>query len=57
MTLSQSTTPCSLWRADATVHIEATSMEEAQGQMEQWVAEHMPSNFVIGWTLGEDPDA
>jgi hypothetical protein len=43
-----------IWRADATVYIEAGTHDEAQGQMMDWVAERMPSNFVIGWTLIEE---
>lgn len=42
-----------IWRADATVHIDAPTHDEAQEQMKVWVAEHMPTNFVIGWTLTE----
>lgn len=45
-----------VFRADATFYIEAATHDEAQKQLEDFVADHMPTNFVVGWTLSEDPD-
>jgi hypothetical protein len=54
--MSQTGERSRLFVADATVHIDALTMEAAQEQMEEWVAEHMPQNFVIGWTMTEADD-
>ena len=39
--------------ADATVYIEAASQDKAQDAMMDWVADTMPKNFNISWTLTE----
>lgn len=45
-----------LWRADATLYIAASSRDEAEEQLEEWIAEHMPSNFVASWSLPEEAE-
>jgi hypothetical protein len=42
------------FRAAVSIRIDAPTPDEAQTALAEWVAETMPENFVMGWTLTPD---
>lgn len=45
-----------VWVAGAHIYVWASTLDEADKRLSDWIAETMPLDFIIGWTMSEATD-